>query len=59
MGRMMEEQRELLYNATQQNTLLSVQNAELMEANQDLQRESIGPEATKTKIFDMTHPERY
>jgi len=33
MGRMMEEQREMLNNAIQQNTELCVQNAKLMEAN--------------------------
>jgi hypothetical protein len=36
-----------------------VQNAELMEANQEYRRESIQPEVTQTKIFDMTHPEWY
>jgi hypothetical protein len=59
MRKMMEEQREMLNNAIQQNTQLCVQNAELMEANREYRRESIRPEATKTKIFDMTHPERY
>jgi hypothetical protein len=33
MPKMMEEQREMLNNAIQQNTQLCVQNAELMEAN--------------------------
>ena len=59
MRKMMEEQREMLNNAIQQNTQLCVQNAELMEANREYRRESILPETTKTKIFDMTHPERY
>jgi hypothetical protein len=56
---MMEEQREMLNNAIQQNTQLCVQNAELMEANREYRRACIQPEATKMKIFDMTHPERY
>jgi hypothetical protein len=59
MRKMMEVQRVMLNNASQQNTQLCVQNAELMEANREYRRESIRPEATKTKIFDMTHPERY
>jgi hypothetical protein len=59
MRKMMEEQRELLNNVIQQNTQLCVQNAVLMEANQEYRRESILPEATKTTIFDMTHPEPY
>jgi len=59
MRKMMEEQREMLNNAIQQKTQLCVQNAELMEANWEYRRESIRPEATKTKIFDMTHPEWY
>jgi len=49
----------MLNNAIQQNTQLCVQNAELMEANREYRRESIRPEATKTKIFDLTHPEQY
>jgi len=59
MRKMMEEQREMLNNAIQQNTQLCVQNAELMETNREYRRESIGPEPMKMKIFDMTHPERY
>jgi hypothetical protein len=59
MRNIMEEQREMLNNAIQQNTQLCVQNAELMEANREYSRESTRPEATKTKIFDMTYPERY
>jgi hypothetical protein len=59
MRTMIEEQREMLNNAIQQKTQLCVQNAELMEANWEYRRESIRPEATKTKIFNMTHPERY
>jgi len=59
MGKMMEEQWEMLNNAIQQNTQLCVQNAELMEANLEYRRESIRPQSTKTKIFDMTHAERY
>jgi hypothetical protein len=59
MRKMMEEQPEMLNTSIQQNTELCVQNAELMEANREYRRESIGPETTKTKIFDMTHPERY
>jgi hypothetical protein len=59
MRKIMEEQRDMLNNAIQQNTQLCVQNAELMEANREYSRESTRPEATKTKIFDMTHPERY
>jgi small-conductance mechanosensitive channel len=39
--KMMEEQREMLNNAIQQNTELCVQNAELMEANLKYRRESI------------------
>jgi len=49
----------MLTNAIQLNTQLCVPNAELMEANREYRRESIRPEATKTKIFDKTHPERY
>jgi hypothetical protein len=56
---MMEEQREMLNNAIQQNTQLCVQNAKLMEANQEYRREYIRPEATKTKILHITHPEQY
>jgi hypothetical protein len=56
---LMEEQREMINNAIQQNTQLCVQNAELMEANREHRRESIRPDATKTKVFDITHPERY
>jgi len=59
MRKMMDEQREMLNNAIQQNTQLCVQNAEMMEANREYRRESIRPETTKTKIFDMTHSERY
>jgi hypothetical protein len=59
MRTMMEDQREMLNNAIQQNTQLCMQNAELLEANWEYRRESIRPEATKTKIFNMTHPERY
>jgi len=47
----------MLNNAIQQNTQLCLQKAELMEAYQEFRRESIRPEATKTKIFDMTHPD--
>jgi len=59
MRKMMEEQREMLNNAIQQNTQLCVQNAEVMEANREYYRESTRLEATKTKIFHMTHPELY
>jgi len=59
MRNMMEEQPEMLNHAIQQNTELCVQNAELMEANREYPRECIQPKATKTKIFDMAHPERY
>jgi hypothetical protein len=59
MRKMMEEQRDMLNNAIQQNTQLCVQIAELIKANREYRRESIRPEATKTKIFDMAHPERY
>jgi hypothetical protein len=55
----MEEQGEMLNNAIEQNTQLYLQNAELMEANREYRRESVRPEATKTKIINMTHPERY
>jgi hypothetical protein len=41
MQKAMEEQREMLNNAIQQNTQLCVQNAELMEANREHRRESI------------------
>jgi hypothetical protein len=41
MRKMMEEQREMLNNAIQQNTQLWVQYAELMEANWEYRRESI------------------
>ena len=44
-------------NAIQQNTQLCMYNAKLLEANRECSRESIRPEATKTKILDMTHPE--
>jgi hypothetical protein len=56
---MMEEQREMLNNAIQQNTQLSVQNVELMEAKREYSRQSIVPETTKTKTFNTTHPEPY
>jgi hypothetical protein len=59
MRKPMEEQGEMLNNAIQQNTQLYLQNAELMEANREYCRESVRLEATKTKIFNMTHPERY
>jgi len=59
MRKMIEEQREMLTNAIQQNTQLCVQNAKLMEATWEYCRESIRLEATKTTIFDMTHPEWY
>jgi len=59
MQKMVEEQQEMLNNALQQNTQLCVQNAEPMEANREYRRKSIRPEATKTKMFDMTHPEQY
>jgi len=49
----------MLNNAIQQNTQLCVQNAELMEAKWEHRRESIPPEATKTKILGMTHPARF
>jgi len=54
---MMEEQRNMLTNAIEQNTKLCVQHTELMEANGEYHRVSIRPEATKRKIFNMTHPE--
>jgi len=38
MGKIMEEQCEILNNAIQQNTPLYVQNAEPMEANQEYRR---------------------
>jgi len=41
MRKIMEEQREMLNNAIQQNTQLCVQNAELMEANREYCREFI------------------
>jgi hypothetical protein len=41
MRKMIEEQREMLNNAIQQNTQLCVQNAELMEANREYRSESI------------------
>jgi hypothetical protein len=53
----MEERRETLNNAIQQNTQLSVQNVELMEVNREYSRQSIGPEAAYTNTFDMTHSE--
>ena len=59
MRKMMQEQQEMLNNVIQQNTQLCAQNAELMEANREYRKESIRPKATKTKIFNMTHPERY
>jgi len=59
MQSMMEEPREMLNNTIQQNTELCMQNTELMEDNQQYSRERIRPEATKMKIFDMTHPELY
>jgi hypothetical protein len=46
----------MLNYAIRQNTQLCVQNAELMEANRECCREYIGPEAMKTKFFDLTHP---
>jgi hypothetical protein len=49
----------MLNNAIEQNTPLCVENAELIEVNREYRRESIGPEATKTKIFHMTHLEWY
>ena len=58
MRKMMKEQRETLNNAIEQSTQLCVQNAEVREANLEYRRESVRPEAMKTKIFDMTHPER-
>jgi len=59
MRQMIEEQREMLNIAIQQHTQLCVQNAKLMEANREYCREYIRPEPTKTKIFDVTHPEWY
>jgi len=59
MRKMTEELREIPHNAIQQNTQLSVQNAELMEAYQEDRRESIQPEATNMTIIDMAQPERY
>jgi hypothetical protein len=59
MRKIMDEQREMLNHAIQQNILLCIQNAELMEANQEFHGESIRSEATQTKIFDMTHPDQY
>ena len=41
MRKMMEEQREMLNNAIQQNTQLCVQNAELIEGNREYCRQSI------------------
>jgi len=55
----MEEQRQMLNNAIQQNTQLCLQNPELMDANREYRRESIWPDATETKIFVTTHPEQY
>jgi len=59
MRKMIEEQRDMLNNAFQQNTQLRAQNAELMEANREYHRESILPEPRKMKIFNMTNLERY
>jgi len=59
MWKMIYDQWEMLNNDIQQNTQLCMQNAELMEADQEYQRESIRREATKTKTFDFTHPEQY
>jgi hypothetical protein len=56
---MMQEQREMLNNTIQQNTQLYVLNAKLMETKWEYRRESIRPEAAKTKILNITHPERY
>jgi hypothetical protein len=56
---MMEEQRDVLNNAFQQNTQLCVQNAELIEGNREYRRQCIQPDATKTNIFDMNHLEWY
>jgi len=59
MQHMLEEHWERLNNAIQQNTQLCAQNAKLGGANWEYCRETIRPEATKTKIFHMTHPEWY
>jgi len=57
--KMIEDKRAMLNNAIQEYSELCVQNVELMEANQEYHRESIRPEATKTKMVDMTHAEPY
>jgi len=59
MQRMMDEQWEMLNNAIQQSNQQCAHDAELMEANWEYRRESIGPEATNKKIFAMGHPEQY
>jgi len=59
MRKIIEEQWDMRNNAIQQNTQQWVQNAEPMEANREYCRESNWPEAMKTKIFNMTHPEQH
>jgi hypothetical protein len=59
MWKMMEEWWEMVNNAIQQNTQLCVQNANLMDANQEYYGQSIRPEETTMQISDMNHPERY
>ena len=57
MWKMMDEQHEMLHDAIQQNTELCAENAKLMEATRESSRESIWPEATKTRILNMTYSE--
>jgi len=57
LRKVMEEQPDMLTNAIQRSTQLLVQNAGMMEVNREYGTGSIGQEATKTTIFDMTHPD--
>jgi len=49
----------MVNNAIQQNTQLCVQNAKLMNANRKYRRGFPWPQTKKTKIFNMTHPDKY
>jgi len=59
MQQTMEKQREMLFNAIQQNTQICVQTAEMMEANREYRRKSIRPAATSTTMIDMTYWQQY
>jgi len=57
--KMMEQARDITNNAIQQNSQQCNHDANSMDVNWEYCKSSIQPDATKSKIFDMTNPEQY